>query len=173
MHEECSRIAADASQKSESAGKKIISDNEQRISRGKDKLYVLANIELNKKLLAEKKSLVEESFETAFEKIKNLSVNQLKSFVKKLIVSAVETGGEDIVLSKGDIKKLGNKFVDEISGDVSRKIGRKVRLKVLAGDIPGGFIIRQGKKEKNYTLEMIFRRAKEDMETEVAKILFK
>jgi len=159
-----------ASDKAAAAGK-IAGDTAARIKREKEKLSVLANIEISKKKLAVRKELLEESFSRAFGRIASASPAEKKKFLGRLVAGAIETGQEEIVLPKGELKRLGAKFAEGASEEASKRLGRKVKLKVTEGSIKDGFILRQGKKEKNYTLEMIFRQVREDLETEISRIL--
>ena len=118
-------------------------------------------------ILKEKNHWINQSFKLSHDKIKSLPEKEYKRFIKKQIIKSVESGNEELVLSEEDYKKFGKKLVDEINKEL-----KKGNLKLSVGKLSKGFILKDDKKEKNCTFEIIFTKLREQIETEVAKKLF-
>ena len=120
-----------------------------------------ADMQAKKKILAKKQELIEQTIQKVKEKL--LSLSEAEN--EKVILSMLEKVGvnsevEVILPSKAQsalkeaVKKAGYKISDE------------------ARDILGGFIIKDGDIEYNYSFESIIIVQREELEQTAAKILF-
>jgi V/A-type H+-transporting ATPase subunit E len=139
---------------------------------GEDKkshILAAARMEIAKELLAEKRKLLDKVFEKAQKQIETLPDNEYRQIMAKLMVSAVETGDEEVVVDNNE-KRINQEFISE----VNRQLGSKGHLK-LSGQreiIGGGFILTRGKIKTNASIPVLLEEARKDLETELAEELF-
>ena len=129
----------------------------------------LAKMEGRKALLAVKQDLVSASFDRAAEQLVNLPEEQYVALLAKLAAEASVTGDEEIVLNARDRAAVGEKVVAAANAKLS---GGKLRLSDETGDFKGGLILRRGSIEANCTAELLVDLRREDMASELAKVLF-
>jgi V/A-type H+-transporting ATPase subunit E len=135
------------------------------------RIETLAGLDLRKKILKEKKSLIEDAFSKAEEKIAGLSPDKYRAFLKPIILSAVESGNEEIVVSARHRDAFTPGFIQDLNSELASKNG-SLKLSEEGGDFSGGFVLREGKKETNLTLTSLIISKRDQLESEVAKILF-
>jgi V/A-type H+/Na+-transporting ATPase subunit E len=158
-----------ARQKSEEIQKKASSDASEklRISRS------MLELEMRKDILSTKQQLIEEVFQKALDSLSKMENNEYEAILYKLIVDAVETGEEEILLSKHDKNRLPGDFGNKLN-QVLVQAGKKGNLKLSdeARDIIGGFVLKAKGVELNYSFEALLRMDRDEIEPEVAAILF-
>jgi V/A-type H+/Na+-transporting ATPase subunit E len=158
-----------ARQKSEEIQKKASSDASEklRISRS------MLELEMRKDILSTKQQLIEEVFQKALDSLSKMENNEYEAILYKLIVDAVETGEEEILLSKHDKNRLPGDFSNKLN-QVLVQAGKKGNLKLSdeARDIMGGFVLKTKGVEINYSFEALLRMDRDEIEPEVAAILF-
>jgi V/A-type H+/Na+-transporting ATPase subunit E len=159
----------DASRKSEEIQKKASADASEklRISRS------MLELEMRKDILSTKQQLIEEVFQKALDSLSKMENNEYEAILYKLIVDAVETGEEEILLSKHDKNRLPGDFGNKLN-QVLVQAGKKGNLKLSdeARDIMGGFVLKTKGVEINYSFEALLRMDRDEIEPEVAAILF-
>jgi V/A-type H+/Na+-transporting ATPase subunit E len=158
-----------ARQKSEEIQKKASSDASEklRISRS------MLELEMRKDILSTKQQLIEEVFQKALDSLSKMENNEYEAILYKLIVDAVETGEEEILLSKHDKNRLPGDFSNKLN-QVLVQAGKKGNLKLSdeERDIMGGFVLKTKGVEINYSFEALLRMDRDEIEPEVAAILF-
>lgn len=140
----------------------------------KRRIKGMAELEERKKILATKRDLLERAFEQALEKLAGLDEVSYQSLLKRMLLTVVETGDETVVLSMQDRARLGREFWDTVNRDLSAA-GKKGKL-VLAPethDLAGGFILQSAGLVVNCSFESLLGLEREELEPEVAAILFK
>ncbi len=129
----------------------------------------IAHMESKKDLLSLKQEMVSKSFDKAREMILNMPEKDYIGFLTKLIVNSVSTGDEQIVLGGDDAKKYGKAVIEA----ANEKLGNgKLTLSEKIGDFKGGAILSRGAVEVNSTLDLLIDLAKNEMSSELAKVLF-
>lgn len=124
-------------------------------------------------VLEAKRAVLERAFQQAAERIAAMPVSEYKSWLVRLIVQAAETGDEEVILSSADRQALGEAFIKEANAQLARH-GKKGALKLSAEtrDIGRGFVLKSTNSEINVTVATLLRRAQEELEIEVAQMLF-
>jgi len=135
------------------------------------RIETLAGLELRKEILKEKRDLIQTVFAKAEEQIANLPPAEHRAFLKPIIINAVESGNEEIVVSAKHRDAFSSEFIRELNDELGSKNGR-LRLGAESGDFSGGFILREGKKETNLTLKSLIASERDRLEPRVAEILF-
>jgi V/A-type H+-transporting ATPase subunit E len=138
-----------------------------------EKAHILAaaRMDIAKQLLAEKRKILDEVFEQARRQLENLSDEQYLGLMTKLMLEAVETGDEEVIVDNKE-KLIDQKFIENINRQLGRS--RKGNLK-LSGDkahISRGFILKSGKIKNNVSIEVLLTQAREQLEIELAKEFF-
>lgn len=124
-------------------------------------------------VLQTKRALLERVFSQVAEHITTMPVHEYKSWLLRLLVKAVETGDEEVILSPGDRQALGEAFVREANLQLAQQ-GKKgaLRLSLETRDFERGFILKGKTSEINVTLKTLLRYAQDELEIEVARMLF-
>jgi V/A-type H+-transporting ATPase subunit E len=145
----------------------------QEAEQEKMRLIGLAQLEMRKAYLGIRRELLDMAFDQALDRLVSQEDHDYQKLLRGLLMKAVETGDEELILSSRDRQRLGESFLHQINAELSQS-GRQGRLRLSdeTRDIRGGFLLRKGKIETNCTLEALVTAAKDDMEVELVPILF-
>lgn len=127
----------------------------------------VADLEVKKLLLSAKKQAVDEAFEESFKKLLALPKEEYTALVESMIASAADDG-DVVVISENDKNVLTKAFFDKISA----KIGKKLTLSDTFGNFRGGVMLLGKGVDKNLTFESELALLRDEVEPEVAKIMF-
>lgn len=152
-----------AARKSEGAK---VGENEAQLL--KSRIVASANMEAKKLLLKTKQDLLGEAFDTAQKQIADMGKDEFEKLMTSLMVSMIETGNETVIINEDDKKRLSDDFV----ANVNKAASAKIEMSDEKRDIPSGFILKRGDVEVNATFEALFRQKKDELSSEVVKILF-
>jgi V/A-type H+-transporting ATPase subunit E len=141
---------------------------------GEDKkahLLAAARMDIARQLLAEKRKILDEVFAQAREHLENLSDKQYCKLMTRLMLQAVESGDEEVVIDNEE-KRIDQKFIKNINQQLAP--GRKGNLKLSEDrdNIEAGFILKRGKIKNNVSVEVLLAQARRELEIELAKELF-
>jgi V/A-type H+-transporting ATPase subunit E len=133
----------------------------------------LGELEARKAVLAEKGKVLEEVFNRALDDLKRRDREGGYALTKKLMLKAVEHGDEEVIISPEDRSAVGEALVRDINSKL-KSDGRRaeITLSEETRDIRGGFILRRGRAETNSSHETLLAMLRDEVETEIAKILF-
>ncbi len=127
-----------------------------------------ASLAVRKEMLAAKKQLIGRVCDEAVRHIENLNASEYEKAILGLFAQCKIEGGEQIRLSGNAKAKLG----EGIIGKMNALSGKQVTLGAVASEIAGGFIV-QGKNSRQIcTFEAALELKRDQIETEVAEILF-
>lgn len=127
----------------------------------------VADLEVKKLLLSAKKQAVDEAFEESLKKLLALPKEEYTALVESMIASAADDG-DVVVISENDKNVLTKAFFDKISA----KIGKKLTLSDTFGSFRGGVMLLGKGVDKNLTFESELALLRDEVEPEVAKIMF-
>jgi V/A-type H+-transporting ATPase subunit E len=163
------KAEAEAEALKSQASEKAKGDAEQR----KQRIIATARLDLRKALLAEKQNAIDAAFKEAVESLVNRDDAEYRGVLKAMILPHVQTGEEEIILSERDKARLGEDFLKEVNGALAEG-GKKANLSISQDtyNMVGGFILRRGKIELNSSFESLFKSSRDELESEVSKILF-
>jgi len=126
----------------------------------------VADLDVKKIILKAKHTVLDASFSNAESKVLKLSDNEYKKFIKKLITNYSENN--DIVIASNiDKKRIDKSFIDDISKTSGLKLGLE-----YSDNFNGGIILQSKNCNKNLTLVTLMKQIREEIESEVATILF-
>lgn len=127
----------------------------------------VADLEVKKLLLSAKKQAVDEAFEESLKKLLALPKEEYAALVGSMIASAADDG-DVVVISENDKNVLTKAVFDKISA----KIGKKLTLSDTFGNFRGGVMLLGKGVDKNLTFESELALLRDEVEPEVAKIMF-
>ncbi|HZK35111.1 MAG TPA: V-type ATP synthase subunit E [Bacillota bacterium] len=167
------QIKKDRSDQAAIRAEKIGADYENRAIELKRQMLSAAQMDIRKKNLSTKQDLIGQAFDYTHNSIMELPLADYEQLMTDLVMVAVVTGDEEVILSKQDTERLGEGFVKRINQKLSDQ-GRLGGLKYFkeSGDFNGGFILRKGGVEVNCTIGALFRQLRERIEPQTAEILF-
>jgi len=167
------KIRAEEQQRVEAIRKEAEEEGRQRAEDRHRKDIATAELELRKALLAQKQDLIQKVFDKALKRLYDFKGEEYRRFIAELLLKVAEVGDEEVIFSSADEHKLGEKLLEEVNARLVKE-GRKGALRLVKEnrDLRGGFILRRGKMEVNCSLEALFNSVREELEPEVAEILF-
>ena len=133
----------------------------------------LAQLEARKEILTEKHQAINQAMELALDKLAQLPPPEYRQLLKGILLALPLAGNEEIIPCAEDASRIGQDFIRQVN-DERRKKGLPADLKLAQEQRPckGGLIVRQGKVELNYSFDAIIRSNQEELEAQLAKILF-
>jgi len=135
-------------------------------------ILAAARMDIAKQLLAEKRKILDEVFEQAREQLQNLPDEDYRNLCTKLMLEAVETGAEEIIVDKNE-KRINQDLIDQVNGQLSSKGKGELKLSDQKQDIGAGFILKRGQIKTNVSLNVLLDQARKELEIDLAKELFK
>lgn len=141
---------------------------------GEDKkahLLAAARMDIAKDYLAEKRKILDEVFAQARQKLQNLPDGEYCKLMTKLMLKAVETGDEEVIIDKKE-KRIDQQLINKINEQLNSNKKGNLKLSDKREDIEGGFILKRGKIKNNVSIEVLLAQARKELEIELAKKLF-
>ena len=134
-------------------------------------IMAAARMDIAKQLLTEKRKILDEVFEQARQQLQNLPEQDYRGLCTKLMLEAVETGDEEVIVDKKD-NRINQDFIDQVNRQLSSKGKGELKLSEQKQDIGAGFILRRGKIKTNVSLDVLLEQARKELEIDLAKELF-
>lgn len=137
----------------------------------KSHILAAARMDIAKQHLAEKRKLLDGVFQQAHRRIQNLPNEQYRNLMAKLMLGAVETGDEEVIVGKGE-NRIDQQLINQVNKHLGSSSKGNLRLSEEREDITGGFILRRGKIKTNVSIDVLLNQARKELEIELAKELF-
>lgn len=136
-----------------------------------EKAHILAaaRMDIAKQLLVEKRKILDEIFEQARQQLEKLSDESYLKLTTKLMLNAVETGDEEVVIDS-DEKRIDQSFIDSVNQQLDGK--GELKLSADRANLGKGFILKRGRIKNNVSIEVLLAQVREELEIELAKDLF-
>jgi V/A-type H+-transporting ATPase subunit E len=152
---------------------KVLEDAQKEAGQHKQRLISTANLEFRKEILREKQNSIDSAFQEAINRLVNMKDEDYRKTIKKMLLSSVQTGDEEIVISQKDKSRINDNFLKDVNKELV-KAGKKGNLKISKDsyNILGGFVLRKGNVEINNAFESMIKSFREDLEADVSKVLF-
>jgi V/A-type H+-transporting ATPase subunit E len=137
------------------------------------KLHLLAaaRMDIAKEFLGEKRKILDEVFSQARQQLQNLPDEEYCKFMTKLMLEAVETGDEEIIVDNEE-KRIDQNFVKQINRELGPGYKGNLRLAKQRQNLGGGFILKRGKIKNNVSFDVLLTKARKELEIELAKQIF-
>lgn len=146
----------------------ILARGEKAAQERRERLASAAKMEARKRLLRVKQEVMGEAFSLAVRKLCDLPQEEKIAFLIRLAGKAAPDGRGALLFSAADREAIGNAVTD----GANAAYGAHFTLGEETRRIPGGFILAQGDVEVNCSFETLVRLQRDELEGEVAAILF-
>lgn len=171
---EASEILESASNEADKKQKEIIEKAYKDAEDRKKRIKAYTELEGRKKRLEAKQDMVDATFNKVIGRLNSLPIDEYRGILIEMVVKLVETGDEEIILSKKDKESIGVDIVKVVNERLKSKgLKSEIRLADESVECNGGFILKAGDVETNNTFETMIRVRREHLEAEVVKALFK
>jgi V/A-type H+-transporting ATPase subunit E len=132
----------------------------------KARMLATANMERRKEYLAAKIALLDKVFGKLRERIKGLSDSEYENLIASLMIKAVQSGDEEVVIGKGE-KRITQELIKKINRKLGPGFKGNLHLARDRADIDGGFILRRGKIQVNVSVDVLVAGARDQLEIEL------
>ena len=137
----------------------------------KSHLLAAARMALARQLLAEKRRLLDEGFARAQTQLQNLPDDKYRKLMTKLMLAAVETGDEQVIIDKSETR-INADLISEVNQQLASSDKGNLTLSSEKQNIAGGFILRRNRIKNNLSLQVLLAQARRELEIQLAKELF-
>lgn len=135
------------------------------------RILAAARMQIAKDRLAEKARILDELFEQAEKKLKEMPDEEFFELMTRLMLAAVETGDEEVIVDKNETR-IDHRFIKQVNRRLGPGYKGNLRLAEQKQDIGGGFVLRRGKIKNNVSFPVLLAQARNDLDIELAKQLF-
>ncbi|MGG7076780.1 V-type ATP synthase subunit E [Clostridium sardiniense] len=138
-----------------------------------ERIVSSAELKARNEKLAAKQSVIDSVFEQSIEELCKMSDDDMKKFIKDMILSSDIAGDEKIILNEKGKSVLDGTLLVQINSELKSK-GKKGELTISneVRSFKGGFILEKDGIEINNTFEELVNSSRDDLEFEVANVLF-
>ncbi len=158
-------IIKKAKQEADRVKKELIRKAKEEGEGERQRRLMRTRSEERKKILAFKRELMDKVFRQAKERLDNLSEEEYLKWSERLLLSNIDSGKEEILISPRDKDLMERILVEGLEKKETRflpELNEKER----------GFIIRREGVQIDYTFSSLFSYLEGELEIEVARILF-
>ena len=167
-------IKKKAEEQARAAREEIIKEAETRAGLARQKILSNARLDAKKRLLFIRRELVEKVFGEARKAFLELNKEEARELFKQALCEETDSGEETVVISSTEKTRITKEFIEEVN-EALRSRGKKGNLvlqilKTEAED--GGFLLKGKKMLSDCTFSSMLSTVREDVEPEIAGILF-
>ena len=166
--EEKDRIISKKVSSANEVAKEILDKAEIEAKSKKERVISSAKLKVRNNKLAAKQEIIDEVFEKSIDKLTSLSKEEFLNFVKSTILSMNLSGKQTLILNEQGLKFVDSAFIEELN----KKVNVQITLSKNPGKFKGGFILENNGIEINSTYEALVSSLRDELEFEVAKVLF-
>ncbi|MEG2291211.1 MAG: V-type ATP synthase subunit E family protein [Clostridium sp.] len=148
----------------------IVMKSEIEAKSKKERMISGATLKARNSKLGAKQNVIQSVFTSSIERLNNLSKEEFIEFVKNTILSLGEIGDQNLILNKDGIELVDINFVNSINESLGNNGNITVSNKI--GVFKGGFILEKDGVEMNNTYDALVSSLVDELEFEVASILF-
>lgn len=171
--EKAKAAESEARHKAERKKEHILEHARKTAAEHKGRIIGVTQLETRKSLLAAKQEMIDEAFQKALNELTGLDESTYLSVIRDLLLNTVETGTETVICSERDQQRLNSKFIDGVNKALAdRGQTGELKLSDKTRAIKGGFVLHRGGLEINCSFESLLRMKRDELENEVAGLLF-
>ena len=168
--EDKNKILAKRTKNAEETKNEVLEKAKSEAKSKKERIVSSAKLQVRNDKLTAKQTIIDEVFVKSVEALENLSDEEFITFLKTSISSMNLEGEYNLILNKKGLSLVDNKMVVEINSKIKPKA--KINVSEYIRDFKGGFILENNGIEVNYTYEALVSSQRDELEFEVAKVLF-
>lgn len=150
--------------------KEIIKTAEAEAKRRKEKAISSATLKVRNDKLAAKQEVIAKVFEESIEKLSSIKGDDFLRYIRNSILSLGEIGEQRLILNKEGLEQVDLTFIYELNQALGEK--GNIKLSSEVGNFKGGFILESNGIEINNTYEALVNSLRDELEYEVAEVLF-
>lgn len=150
--------------------KEIIKTAEAEAKRRKEKAISSATLKVRNDKLAAKQEVIAKVFEESIEKLSSIKGDDFLRYIRNSILSLGQIGEQRLILNKEGLEQVDLTFIYELNQALGEK--GNIKLSSEAGNFKGGFILESNGIEINNTYEALVNSLRDELEYEVAEVLF-
>ncbi|MDY4253164.1 MULTISPECIES: V-type ATP synthase subunit E [unclassified Clostridium] len=168
--EEKNKILSKKVAKAKEIEKEIIHKAEVEAKSRKERILSSASLKVRNNKLCAKQEVIKEVFDKSIDVLSSITGDDFLRFIKHTILSLGEIGEQNLILNKEGLEVVDLTFIY----DLNQALGEKgnIKLSPNAGNFKGGFILESNGIEINNTYEALVSSLKDELEFEVASVLF-
>ena len=166
--EERNKIVSKKESSANEIAKEILEKAEIEAKSKKERVISAAKLKVRNNKLAVKQEIIDEVFEKSIDKLTKLSKEEFLNFVRNTISSMNLSGKQNLILNKQGLEFVNASFIEELNS----KVNAEITLSETVGNFKGGFILENNGIEINSTYEALVSSLRDELEFEVAKVLF-
>lgn len=151
----------------------ILAKAEVEAKAKKERILSGAKLKVRNDKLAAKQEVIDSVFKASIEKLNALGQKEFLDFLKSSICALDIEGDETLQLNAQGLGFIDDKFMLEINSSLKSKgLKGEIKLNQTAGDFSGGFILEKNGVEINNTFESLVESLRDELELDIAKVLF-
>ena len=168
--EEKNKILSKKIAKAKELEKEIINKAEVEAKSRKERILSSASLKVRNNKLSAKQEVIKDVFDKSIDVLASISGDDFLRFIKNTILSLGEIGEQNLILNKEGLELVDLTFIY----DLNQSLGDKgnIKLSPNVGKFKGGFILESNGIEINNTYEALVSSLKDELEFEVANVLF-
>jgi V/A-type H+-transporting ATPase subunit E len=153
---------------------KIVEQARKEAVESRRRILGIAELEARKEVLAAKQDLIAAVFDRSLDELLASDDQDYLALMQRMLLESVISGREEVVLSAADQKRIPAVFWKELN-ELLKKKGKEGNLapSTEPREIRGGFVLLAEGVEINCTFESLFKMLRDELEPEVASVLFK
>jgi len=172
---EAKRILQTGEEEAKALREDLLSKAREEAQIRRNRIVGAKRLEIKKQRLASKRAAIDKAFEQALQQMLDLSPEEYQVFIKSLLRQVPINDNEALLITnERDRSRITRSLLDQLSREISSNRSKRIKLRLApeTRDIKGGIIVSCGKIEINYSLEVLLRFLKEEMEPDMARVLF-
>ncbi|HHY04009.1 MAG TPA: V-type ATP synthase subunit E [Thermoanaerobacterales bacterium] len=146
---------------------------EKQAEEERRKIISIARLEERKRLLDAKQKMIDQVFKKVEQDMASLDADVYNKLIYNMLIESAITGDEEVIICEKDSDKITPELLSQVNKALKEQ-GKAGELKLAKTKIPclGGFILKSKDVQINNTFDALMKIQREDMEAEIAKILF-
>jgi V/A-type H+/Na+-transporting ATPase subunit E len=172
--EEGGRLLKEAASEIDKMRRRKRTETASEIENERKRRLSAERIALKNRLLELKHEIINEVFEEAFKRIRNLNEDEYLRLFEKLFLSCAEAGSGMIYVPDGDRDLISGEFISRMN-DKLRQSGMECDYSLSDEDsgTDRGFILKTGRITIDSGFSAVFMNARQELEKTAGDILFK
>ena len=168
--EEIRTAKEDAKRAAEERYKREMEEEKAALALEEERVRIKYKADMNAEVLRLKNQLISEVFDKAVERISKMENAKYLEIIGQYLSKNLISGVDALIISQKDRGRITEKWVDSLLKKMHKD---NFRLKIVtSGDIQGGFILKGEKAEIDCSLEQIIADKKEELKSEISRVLF-
>lgn len=168
--EEKNKILSKKVNKAKELEAEIITKAELEAKTKKERILSAAALKVRNNKLAAKQEVIHDVFKKSIDKLTTLSKEEFLNFVRESILALGEIGDQTLILNNEGLEVIDIAFIYELNEALGNN--GNIKLSSEAGEFKGGFILEKNGIEINNTYEALVSSLRDELEFEVARVLF-